>query len=102
MMNMILVVYMLLLVVGGIVGFKKAGSKVSLIMGFVSGLCVGIGIFVGGFNFVLGRWIVILTVIFLMFVFVIRLYKTKKFMPSGVILIMSLVVLIGLITEKIG
>ena len=98
MTNIVLITYGLLLIVGGIFGFKK-GSKVSLIMGLTSGILVILSVglltrspriawlFLTGLN-------VLLSVSFTM-----RLIKTKKFMPSGMLLLFTLGVLIFCITN---
>ena len=68
--------YSVLLLVGGVIGYKKANSKASLIAGVVSGLLLGIFAFIGG-------WFPISVISGTMFVvFALRFIKTKKFMPS--------------------
>lgn len=75
------------MLVGGVIGFKKASSKASLIAGVVScillAVCFAITLsqttpgLIGGF----------IVTCLLDVVFVMRLVKTKKFMPSGMMLI---------------
>jgi uncharacterized membrane protein (UPF0136 family) len=87
--NAILWVYIVLLVVGGLIGFFKAKSKVSLLTSVVFAvlliLCAVGGIFAPRVADV------ILAVLLLVFGW--RLAKTKKFMPSGMMLIVTLIVL---------
>lgn len=95
-------VYALLLAVGGIMGFIKAGSRPSLISGLVSSLAalVALGLALGGsaFGFPLG-----LLLAAALFVFFGYRYATKgrKFMPGGLMAIVSLVVLGVLIAVTI-
>ncbi len=87
----ILWVYILLLILGGLMGFLKAKSKVSLIMSvaFAAGLSLCAGNVIGKPLFLA---VILLTALFV--VFGIRLAKTKKFMPAGLMLILSVVTLV--------
>ncbi|HEY9679408.1 MAG TPA: TMEM14 family protein [Drouetiella sp.] len=77
---------------GGVMGFVKAKSKASLISGIVFGVLLGTD-----FAFGLSQQVrASLTVAFILYlildiVFVIRLVKTKKFMPAGMILILCVI-----------
>jgi len=86
----ILWIYIVLLVVGGLIGFLKAKSKVSLIMAVVFAallsLCAAHLVF---YPYVANYLLAALLV-----VFAIRLTKTKKFMPSGMMLILTLAALV--------
>jgi uncharacterized membrane protein (UPF0136 family) len=83
--NIVLWVYIVLLVIGGLIGFLKAGSKVSLIMSVafaaVLSLCAAQVIF--------QPYMADVVLAALLVVFGIRLTKTKKFMPSGLMLILT-------------
>ena len=88
--NTILWVYIVLLVVGGLIGFLKAKSQVSLIMSvaFAAALALcaaGVVFQPNVADFLLAALLV---------VFAIRLTKTKKFMPSGMMLIVTLLTLV--------
>jgi len=89
----VLWVYIILLLVGGLIGFLKAKSKVSLITSAVFAALLILTTLRGVFQpgFALGLANVILLVLLL--VFVLRLGKTRKFMPSGLILAATVVVL---------
>jgi uncharacterized membrane protein (UPF0136 family) len=77
---------------GGFIGFVKSKSKASLIAGGISGALlllsgglVLIGVAAGGYiGFVVTLVLVVM--------FGMRLAKTKKFMPSGMMLAVSIVV----------
>jgi uncharacterized membrane protein (UPF0136 family) len=91
--DIVLWIYIVLLVVGGMIGFLKAGSRVSLITSVVSAaLLVGTtlrGVFTPAFRYHAAEVIMAL----LLVVFAIRLTKTKKFMPSGLMLTLTIVAL---------
>jgi uncharacterized membrane protein (UPF0136 family) len=91
--NTVLWIYIVLLLVGGLIGFLKAGSKVSLITSAVSAaLLVVTGlphVFQPGFR--QGAADAIMAA--LLVVFAIRLTKTKKFMPSGLMLVLTIAAL---------
>lgn len=69
---------------GGIGAFLKSGSKMSAISGGLSGLLLLYAYTQGSVQIALG------TALALMAVFGVRLVKTKKFMPAGLLFIMSL------------
>jgi uncharacterized membrane protein (UPF0136 family) len=84
----VLWIYIVLLVTGGLIGFLKAKSQVSLIMSvaFAAALSLcAVGI-------VDQRYADVLLAALLV-VFGIRLTKTKKFMPSGMLLVATLLAL---------
>jgi uncharacterized membrane protein (UPF0136 family) len=86
-----LLVYAALMLVGGIIGFKKAGSRPSLIAGSVSGaLLLGIW-WLSRSDASLAAWCGAGLSVLLALSFTMRLKKTGKFMPSGGLLILSLV-----------
>lgn len=78
----ILIGYVVLLIAGGWMGFRKAGSKVSLITSAVSGAILALCALQ-----VLPASLRVAQVVLglLLLVFVMRLVKTRKFMPSGML-----------------
>ncbi len=89
----ILWIYIVLLLVGGLIGFLKAGSKISLITSAISAALLVVttlpGVFASGFRRNLADAILAA----LLIVFAIRLTKTKKFMPSGLMLVLTIAAL---------
>jgi len=87
--NTVLWIYIVLLVIGGLIGFLKAKSQVSLIMSVVFAallaLCAA--------GVVFQHYMADIFLAALLVVFAIRLAKTKKFMPSGLMLILTIVAL---------
>src|SRR5437667_9652573 len=87
--DIILWVYIILLVVGGLIGFLKAGSKISLIMSVsfaaLLSLCAA--------KVVFQAYMADILLAALLVVFGYRLTKTRKFMPSGMMLILTVAVL---------
>jgi uncharacterized membrane protein (UPF0136 family) len=92
--DLILWIYIILLVVGGLIGFLKAKSSVSLITSGVSAALLALtsihGLFGPGFRQGLANTIMAV----LLAVFAVRLAKTKKFMPSGMLLLITLAALV--------
>ena len=86
----VLWIYIILLLVGGLIGFLKAGSKVSLITSAVAAAALILtaihGLFLPSFANILANMIMAA----LLVVFAIRLTKTKKFMPSGLMLVITI------------
>jgi len=91
--NTILWIYIVLLLVGGMMGFLKAGSKVSLITSSVAAALLVLTTLSGVFAYNFRRNMAEVIMAALLVVFAIRLTKTKKFMPSGLMLILTLAAL---------
>ncbi|MFI5458275.1 MAG: TMEM14 family protein [Isosphaerales bacterium] len=87
-------IYAILLVVGGLIGYLKAGSRPSLIAGMASALAALAALVLSVRNI---RWGVPLGMILSIALFLLFGYryavKTRKFMPSGLLAVVSLVVL---------
>jgi uncharacterized membrane protein (UPF0136 family) len=89
----ILWVYIVLLLVGGLIGFLKAGSRVSLITSAISAAALVLTAIPGLFGPGLARGLADAIMAALPVVFAIRLGKTRKFMPSGLMLVITILAL---------
>ena len=87
--NKILWIYIILLVVGGLVGFFKAKSQVSLIMSVA--FAAALSLCAAGIIF--QPYVADILLVALLVVFAMRLVKTKKFMPAGLMLIVTIATL---------
>jgi uncharacterized membrane protein (UPF0136 family) len=87
--NNILWIYIVLLVVGGLIGYFKAKSQVSLFMsvGFAAALSLCAA------RIIFKEYVADILLAALLVVFALRLAKTKKFMPAGLMLVLTLVTL---------
>jgi uncharacterized membrane protein (UPF0136 family) len=85
----ILWIYIILLVIGGLIGFFKAKSQVSLIMSIAFAAALSLC----AAKVIPSRDVADLLLVALMVVFAIRLTKTRKFMPSGLMLVVTLLAL---------
>ena len=87
-------IYAVLLAVGGVIGYVKAGSRPSLIAGSISALAAALAL---GLSIRSHPWATPLGLILSTSLFVLFGYryaaKTRKFMPSGLLAVASLVVL---------
>ena len=93
---LIVIVYAVLVIVGGVIGFVKAASRPSLIGGLVGGL----GLLTTGWGISKAQaWglpaALALTLALLVF-FTVRYVRTRAFMPGGLMAILSLAALVGL------
>lgn len=93
----IALIYGVLAIVGGVIGYLKARSKPSLISGIVSGLLLIIGALRAAQGIASGLWLVKIVTLVLLIVFIVRLIKTKKFMPAGLMVIGGVITLIGVL-----
>jgi uncharacterized membrane protein (UPF0136 family) len=91
--NTILWIYIILLLVGGMIGFFKAGSKISLVTSAIAAALLVLTTLSGVFTEAFRRNAADVIMAALLVVFAIRLTKTKKFMPSGLMLVMTLAAL---------
>lgn len=93
--------YGIFAIIGGIIGYKTALSKVSLISGTISGLLLLVAAYLQltgqNWGFILA---VIITSI-LVIVFAIRLFKTRKFMPAGLMIVLGLVALVVMLSQLV-
>ncbi len=91
-------IYAALLAVGGVMGFVKARSKASLISGLLSALFALVAL---GLSVVKNRWglplgLTLSIALFLLFGYRYAV-RNRKFMPSGLLAVVSLVVMLVLI-----
>jgi uncharacterized membrane protein (UPF0136 family) len=88
--QIVLLVYIGLMMLGGLMGFIKAGSKASLIASTIFSALLALF----AFNVlpIQYHWIVLL---FLLVFFAMRFGKSKKFMPNGFMTILTLLALLA-------
>ena len=94
-------IYAILVAVGGIMGYVKAQSSASLIAGVLSGLFLaGSAIAMMKGSYQAGWWIALIVTIALLVRFGIAAMNEFKMMPGGMVIILSLIVLIVLLTNR--
>jgi uncharacterized membrane protein (UPF0136 family) len=95
-------VYGALMILGGIMGFVKVRSKASLL----SGVGLGLGLLACGYGVSCGseNSLIVAVVIasLLLVLFAVRFTKTRRFMPAGMLAVLSLVavVIFGMALKK--
>jgi uncharacterized membrane protein (UPF0136 family) len=91
-------IYAALLALGGIMGFVKARSRPSLIAGLVSAVAAlaTLGLSAAGSQFGIPLGLLVAVLLFLFFGYRFAL-KNRKFMPNGMMAVVSLVVIAVLI-----
>ncbi len=98
-LKIVLWIYGILMLGGGVMGYVKAQSKPSLIMGIISGILIFVGVYLLGSNIKAGMMLVTTVSSLLTIVFLMRLLKTHAFMPAGMLLLLSAGVLIFCISQ---
>ncbi len=93
--------YGILSIIGGIIGYKSAGSKVSLISGTISGLLLLVAAYVQLQGQTWGLTLAVIITSLLVIVFAIRLVKTRKLMPAGLMVVLGLVTLIAMFSQLV-
>ncbi|NOS68469.1 MAG: TMEM14 family protein [Verrucomicrobia bacterium] len=89
MQNTILWIYIVLLLVGGLIGFFKGKSQVSLVMS----AAFGAALILCALGIIFKYYVADILMAVLLVVFAMRLAKTKKFMPAGLMLVATIVAL---------
>lgn len=93
------IAYGVLAIVGGIIGYVQAKSKASLISGIISGLLLIIAGVMQLQGQGLGLILAIVVTIALIVVFAIRLAKTRKFMPAGLMTALGVAALVVMLKQ---
>jgi uncharacterized membrane protein (UPF0136 family) len=88
--QLILWIYIALLVLGGLMGYLKAGSRVSLIASV--SFAAALALCARGIIFQADVADLLLAALLVLFAF--RLAKTRKFMPSGMMLALTVAALV--------
>ena len=96
------ILYGLLAITGGIIGYQKAGSKISLLSGAISGFLL----IISGLLILQAQiWGLTLGVTvsgLLIIVFALRFVKTRKFMPAGLMSIFGFIVLVLMLNQLVS
>lgn len=85
------IIFGLLTIVGGVIGYVRAGSIASIIAGSISGILLLVAAFLLPGNVVAGLAIAAVVSILLAARFVPAFMKTGGFMPAGMMSILSLI-----------
>jgi uncharacterized membrane protein (UPF0136 family) len=101
MTSWIVLIYAILIAIGGIMGYVKAQSIPSLIAGVVAGLFLaGSAIAMMKDAYQAGWWIALIVTIALLVRFGMAAMNEFKMMPGGMVIILSLIVLVVLLTNR--
>ena len=104
MVGWLVLVYALLVAAGGVMGYVKAGSMASLIAGLVAGLALagGSALMLRG-SYQNGWWLsLIVTLLMLARFGSVALSKGFKLMPGGMVIILSVIVLAALLSQRVS
>ncbi len=88
------IIFGLLTIAGGVMGFVKAGSTASIIAGSISGLLLLLAAFLLPGNLIAGLALAALVSLALAGQFVPKFIKTGAFMPAGMMAVLSVIGLI--------
>ncbi len=86
----LILVYALLVAIGGVIGYVKAKSKQSLLSGLGSGVALAIAWYISLQNPTVGLALAAVIALALLVIFALRFRATGKFMPAGLLAILSL------------
>ncbi|KAK5579171.1 hypothetical protein RB653_008850 [Dictyostelium firmibasis] len=93
-MTTLVYAYAILLAIGGLIGYLKAGSMPSLIMGLLSGLLVGYSANLTATNKKNGTQLTMALSLVLLVIMGMRFVNSGKFFPAGLVSIFSAVILV--------
>lgn|GEM_PF-2563227 len=86
-------IFFSLVFIGGLIGFLKRGSKASVIAGTISALLIALGIYWFDTSMerqITGLYLLVGVSAFLAIFAIVRLIRTGKLMPAGLILLLSI------------
>jgi uncharacterized membrane protein (UPF0136 family) len=89
----VLWIYIVLLLLGGLMGYFKARSKVSLLTSCVAAALLVLSALPGVFQAAFRSGLADTVMAVLLVVFAVRLAKTKKFLPAGLMLAATILAL---------
>lgn len=93
--SLIVLVYAILVIVGGVFGFVKAASRPSLIGGGAGGLALLVAAWGLARHQPWGLPVALALTLALLVFFALRYVRTRAFMPGGLMAVLSLLALVG-------
>lgn len=94
--------YGILAIVGGVIGYIQATSRVSLLSGSISGLLLILAAYFQLQGQTWGLTLAVLVTAVLVVFFAFRLAKTRKFMPAGLMTILGILALAVMVNQIVG
>jgi uncharacterized membrane protein (UPF0136 family) len=94
--------YGILAIVGGIIGYIQATSRVSLLSGSISGLLLILAAYFQLQGQAWGSILAVLVTAVLVVFFAFRLAKTRKFMPAGLMTILGMLALAVMVNQIVA
>ena len=94
----IVLTYGVLVVLGGIIGYAKAKSVASITMGSISGILLLVCGVLKMRGMALGTYLALAISILLGFLFFFRFKGTRKFIPAGLMVVLSIISMVSLLT----
>jgi uncharacterized membrane protein (UPF0136 family) len=98
MVSYIVLIYGILVILGGVMGYAKAKSRASITMGSISGILLITCAVLMMQGVALGTYAALLISILLGVMFFFRFKGSRKFMPAGLMVILSLISAVSLLT----
>ncbi|WP_414548018.1 TMEM14 family protein [Anabaena sp. CCY 0017] len=93
--------YGVLAIIGGIIGYIKANSQVSLFSGVISGLLLILAAYLQIQGQAWALILAVLVTVILVIFFALRLAKTRKFMPAGLMVILGVLALTLMVNQLV-
>jgi len=94
------IIYALIVLIGGVIGYIKAGSTPSLIMGVAFALMLISSSVLIHKKMIIGFYLSLILTGFLAFFFGYRFFNSFKFMPAGLMIILSLINFVYLLFNR--
>lgn len=92
------IIFGILTIIGGIIGFVKAGSVASIIAGSIAGVLLIVAAFIFPMHFAVGLGLALVVSLLLAGRFLPAFIKTGKAMPAGLMAVLSVIGVIVALT----
>jgi uncharacterized membrane protein (UPF0136 family) len=95
-------VFGIITIAGGVIGYIKAGSVVSVVAGAITGILLVVAAFIIPMHRELGLGLAILVSAVLAGQFIPRVFRTRRLVPAGIMSVLSVIGIIVAIAAWLG
>lgn len=95
-------VFAVVTIAGGIIGYVKAGSVISVVAGLITGILLGVAGYILPLHRELGLALGFFTSLLLAAQFIPRVFRTRRLVPGGIMSILSVIGIVIAVAAWMG